>query len=51
MLRGYEAMHMPRKGRLHEAAKGDVLGQKRAIDRRFGLVAGRRASRAVLALG
>jgi hypothetical protein len=51
MLRGYEAMHMLRKGQLHEAAKGDVLGQNRAIDRRFRLVAGRRASRAVLALG
>jgi transposase, IS6 family len=38
-LQGYEVMRMLRKGQLHEAAKGDVLGQNRAIDRMFGLAA------------
>jgi IS6 family transposase len=38
-LRGYEVMHMIRKGQLEGIAKGDVLAQNRAIAQVFGLVA------------
>jgi transposase, IS6 family len=38
-LRGYEAMHMIRKGQLVGIAKGDLLAQNRGIAQMFGLVA------------
>jgi IS6 family transposase len=38
-LRGYEAMHMIRKGQLEGSAKGDVLAQNHIITQVFGLVA------------
>ena len=38
-LRGYEAIHMIRKGQLEGIAKGDVLAQNRMIAQVFGLVA------------
>jgi transposase, IS6 family len=37
-LRGYEAMHMIRKGHLVGSAKGDILAQNRGIAQMFGLV-------------
>jgi transposase-like protein len=38
-LRGYEAMHMIRKGQLEGIAKGDLLAQNRMIAQVFGLAA------------
>ena len=38
-LRGYEAMHMIRKGQLVGIAKRDLLAQNRGIAQMFGLVA------------
>jgi hypothetical protein len=38
-LRGYEAMHLIRKGQLVGIAKGDILAQNRGIAQMFGLVA------------
>jgi transposase, IS6 family len=38
-LRGYEAMHMMRKGQLVGIAKGDLLAQNRGMAQMFGLVA------------
>jgi transposase, IS6 family len=38
-LRGYEAMHMLRKGQITGIAKGDVLAQNRVINQLFGLAA------------
>jgi transposase-like protein len=38
-LRGYETMHMIRKGQVEGIAKGDVLAQNRVIAQLFGLVA------------
>ena len=37
-LRGYEAMHMIRKGQVEGIAKGDILAQNRVIVQLFGLV-------------
>jgi len=38
-IRGYEAMHMLRKGQLEGLAKRGVLAQNRNINQLFGLVA------------
>ena len=38
-LRGYEAMHMLRKGQLAGIAKSDLLGQNQAINQLFGFTA------------
>ena len=37
-LRGYEAMHMIRKGQLVGVAKRDMLAQNRVIAQMFGLM-------------
>ncbi len=38
-LRGYETMHMIRKGQINGVDKGDILAQVRLIDSLFGVVA------------
>ncbi len=38
-LQGYEAMHMIRKGQMHEVNKGDITGQVTFIARLFGVAA------------
>ena len=38
-IAGYEAMNIIRKGQIRWLAKGDVLGQKRFIERIFGIAA------------
>jgi len=38
-LQGYEAMHMIRKGQMHEVGKGDITGQVTFIARLFGVAA------------
>ena len=38
-LRGYESMHMIRKGQVRGVARGDVVARCRFIDRLFGIAA------------
>jgi transposase-like protein len=38
-LRGYEVMHMIRKGQVCEVARGDVVAQSQFIARLFGIAA------------
>jgi transposase, IS6 family len=38
-IAGYEATNMIRKGQIRWLAKGDVVGQKRFIERIFGMAA------------
>ena len=38
-IAGYEAMNIIRKGQIRWLSKGDVVGQKRFIERIFGIAA------------
>ena len=38
-LKGYEAMHMIRKGQIKDAEKGDAIGQISFINQIFGVAA------------
>jgi IS6 family transposase len=38
-IAGYEAMNIIRKGQIRWLPKGDVVGQKRFIERLFGIAA------------